>query len=333
VGRPARILIAAALAALAPLAAFANDSTAAFAAGGIRLETSDAIAMAEETLAIARDRVDVRYVFANRSASDIETLVAFPLPAIDLASYAEVPIQPPADDPLNFVGFTVSVDGAPVTPALATRATLQGRDVTAALADRGIPVSLFDETLYPKLLALPEAERAAMEAETLAYYEPEYDSVYPQWVQESTFAWTQTFPAGRETIVEHTYGPVVGNRFVSDYTLARDNADEAAWLARYCVDEADKAAIAALLDAYAASGHDRLAVVDEIGYVLSTGANWAGPIGRFRLGIDAGDPGNLLFTCMPDLARDADGRYVFESSDFVPEGDLWLLIVRRDPES
>lgn len=39
--------------------------------------------------------------------------------------------------------------------------------------------------------------------QALAYYERDYEGVYPQWTQHVSFTWTQVFPAGRLILVEH----------------------------------------------------------------------------------------------------------------------------------
>lgn len=316
----------AAFAALAPASARANDSTAVFAAGGLVLTETDAIALVSEDLVVARDGVRVRYVFENRTASDVETLVAFPLPDIDLATYSEVPVDQPHEDADNFVGFTVTVDGASVEPDLHVKATLDGRDVTGVLAEAGVPVSLFAGDLYTRLWDIPRETQDALQAEGLAFYDRDYDGVYPQWTQHVAFTWTQTFPADQTVVVEHAYRPVVGTRFVSRFSLT--NADEAAFRARYCLDER-RGEIEARLDE--AGDEYAMVLAHEIGYVLTTGSNWAGPIGALTLTIDAGE-GNLALTCFEGLSPDGPSRLSGRFTDMRPEQDLWVLIIRRDPE-
>jgi hypothetical protein len=320
----------AALAAGWGAAARANDSTAAFAAGGLILTETDAIVLVDEELVVARDAVHVRYTFENRSAADVETLVAFPLPDIDLATYSEVPIQPPAPDADNFVGFTVRVDGVPVEPAIHVTATLGARDVTGVLADAGLPVSLFAEDLYERLWAIPREVQDDLQQQTLAYYERDYEAVYPQWTQHVSFTWTQVFPAGRPIVVEHDYKPVVGTRFISGYSLTVD--DQAEFRARYCLDD-DRAALEERLAAAPGGVAEGLLVADEVGYILTTGNNWAGPMGRLSITVDPGGAGNLALTCYDGLTRSSDGRLhgTFETAN--PKDDLWILIVRREPES
>jgi hypothetical protein len=317
------------LAAFAGAPASANDSTAAFAAGGLVLTETDAIRMVEEDLYLSREEVRVRYVFRNETAADIEVPVAFPLPDIDISYYSEVPIEAPTDDPENFVGFTVSVDGKPVAPALHVSATLGETDVTAVLRGLGIPVSRFAPDLYERLWAIPRADQDALQAQELAFYERDYENVYPQWVQHAAFAWTQAFPAGRDVVVEHAYKPVVGSRFVSAFSLAGE--EDQAFRDQFCLKDAAAADVGARLSAL---GDDNaLLLADQVGYVLTTGANWAGTIERLSITIDAGNEGNLAVTCASGLAPTSATVLQGSYKDVEPDRDIWVLIVRRDPES
>ena len=322
--------LAVAVLAVSAGAARANDSTAVFASGGLVLTSTDAVALVAEDLRIARDDIRVRYTFENRTDGAVESLVAFPLPDIDLATYTEVPVNQPTDDPVNFVGFTVVVDDQTITPELHASASLRGEDVTGVLAGLGIPISLFADDLHQRLWDLPRADQDALQARELAFFERDYGAVYPQWTQHVGFTWNQVFPAGRPIRVEHRYAPVVGTRFISVYTLDGDH--ETAFRARYCMDE-HREAIAARLEALEGTPSEGLLVADEIGYVLSTGANWAGPIGTLDLTIDGGDPGNLVLTCFEGLTREGTSRLTGRWTDFVPTTDIWVLVIRANPES
>ena len=112
------------LVAAGPVAA--NDTMAVGAAGGLVFLKSADVEILSEDLTVASDAIRVRYEFRNRSAQPVDALIAFPLPDVDLA--ADVMMIPadglPAD---NFVGFAVTVDGKPVTPALDARTYVGGR--------------------------------------------------------------------------------------------------------------------------------------------------------------------------------------------------------------
>src|ERR1700741_183595 len=128
------IWISAAIAATAlatTSSAYADDSSATLAAGALVLTKNADIRMAAEDLTITPTDVRVRYEFANDSEHDIDTVVAFPLPKVDMYEYSEVPIGGTIDDPVNFVHFEVRENGKPIVTRLQARALANGRDVPA----------------------------------------------------------------------------------------------------------------------------------------------------------------------------------------------------------
>jgi hypothetical protein len=117
------VVAAALLAAGAP--ASANDSTARTAAGGLILTRSAEIDMVSEDLFISARQVRIRYVFRNRSARDVTTLVAFPMPLRPSDELGDVAYP---------TGFVTRVDGR----AVATR--LERKPIGRARG-RGAPTS------------------------------------------------------------------------------------------------------------------------------------------------------------------------------------------------
>src|SRR4051812_34208822 len=92
------LLAALALAGSSP--ALANDSTAELATGGLIFTKNDALQMRSEELFISTKEIRVRYVFFNTSGKDVTTLVAFPMPEIDLSN-EDGDIAIPSSDPQN----------------------------------------------------------------------------------------------------------------------------------------------------------------------------------------------------------------------------------------
>lgn len=97
----------------------ANDSTAERAAGGLVLTRTDAIDMVSEDLYVSAELVKVRYVFRNRTAADVRTTVAFPMPDDDLAqrNYADVAVP---------TGFATFVGGRAVRSSVQRKAMVRG---------------------------------------------------------------------------------------------------------------------------------------------------------------------------------------------------------------
>ena len=185
---------------LAASQAAANDSTATLGAGGLVLTKSDDIALDREDLYVSATEIRVHYEFRNSGGRDVATTVAFPLPDIDLSYYSEVPITRPGADPVNFVDFSVSVDGKPVAPALDARALLNGEDITDYLSAKNLKFSFFADGFYDALMKADPALRKELMARGIAQYD-EYDNVYPQWLDRTAFHWDQEFPAGQNVLV------------------------------------------------------------------------------------------------------------------------------------
>ena len=305
----------------------ANDSTATLGAGGLVLTKSDDIALDREDLYVSAAEIRVHYEFRNTGDKDVATTVAFPLPDIDLSYYSEVPITRPGSDPVNFVDFTVSVDGKAVTPVLEARALLGDEDITDYLTSKNLKFAFFADGFNDALMKADPALRKELMALGVAQYD-EYDNVYPQWLDRTTFHWDQVFPAGKTTVVEHRYKPVAGQFFVSKYSLAPDD-DE---LKPYCVDDPTRKALWARIKERSTVGgedaDDGLLPATAVDYILTTANNWRGPIGKFRLTIDKGDPRNLLTLCIDDIKKAGPTTFVFEADNYAPKADLKFLIVK-----
>jgi hypothetical protein len=310
--------------------ATANDSSAVLGAGGLVLTENDAVALEREDLTISSSEIYVRYVFRNVTDKDVATTIAFPLPDIDLGQLAETPIERASADPVNFVDFTVSVDGKPVTPTLQRRAWFRDQDVTDELLARNLKLSFFEPGFYDALWALPKPERQALHARELVFFEEDYHNLYAQWLLRTAFHWQQTFPAGKTVIVEHRYKPVVGQFFVSKWGLpgAEDNSGDADELGAYCLDEGTVGAMRKRIKARSTTAEEEgLLIARAVDYILTTANNWRGPIGTFRLTLDKEDPKRLLSVCLDGLKKTAPTTFVAEYTDYVPKSDLHILIL------
>jgi hypothetical protein len=210
-----------------------------------------------------------------------------------------------------------------------TRATVSGVDVTALLAELGIPLILPGYELDQKLSALPDPvwQRLARSGAVAAY--PQERAIEALWSVETLFYWNQLFPAGGTVTVEHSYRPIKGGFWVdeNDYREQRDEPD--GWPGYYCI---DAAAGAALTDRLANAADDEPPLAHTVEYVLMTAHSWAGDIGTFHLTIDTGQPGALLSLCQSDLGEaglQQTGPSTYEATlhDWSPTRDLAVLIV------
>jgi hypothetical protein len=315
-------------AALAAAPAAANDSVAGMALGGLQLLRSHEIVMAEEDLYISPDEIRVRYVFRNTAKRDIETLVAFPLPAVGFGFEFDWMMLPHPDQE-NYVGFVTRIDGAETPLQVQNRALLLGVDVTAQLTELGVGLIPFADDALDRIAALPGPVQAALRAGQLID-----DEGAPLWKLETVLYRRQVFPAGRAVVVEHSYAPVRGGSAGSPLGNYDGPADDDVWYAdyveamrqRYCVEPEMEGELRFRRLDGAAPG-ERNYGMSDVGYILTTGGNWAGPIGRFRLTVEVPNPWDSVFVCFEGARRVAPNRIEAERVDFWPEHDLEVLFL------
>jgi hypothetical protein len=65
-----------------------------------------------------------------------------------------------------------------------------------------------------------------------------------------------------------------------------------------------------------------------ISYILTTGANWRDPIGRFRLVVDKGAPQNLVSFCGENVRQISPTTFEMVKTNFVPRRNLDILIAK-----
>ncbi|MDZ4869809.1 MAG: DUF4424 domain-containing protein [Alphaproteobacteria bacterium] len=309
-------------------AALANDSTASLGAGGLTLTQSADIRMASEDLSISRESVRVRYEFVNESGAPIATRVAFPLPEANLEELSESDVGWPTDNEANLIDFKVTVDGKKVRPQLEEKAFLKGVDVSDVLRRYKIPFVSRPWAAVEVVKKLPPAAKKDLVKRGLAEISDDYATL--KWTVKNTFHWQQTFPADRPLKVEHSYKPVVGGTMISASGFFQ-HPEAMRWeefFERFCVDKPTHAAIAARLRAQQKKqGEGAIILGYYVDYVLTTGKNWKGPIGKFRLTVDKGRADNVVSFCADGVKKTGPTTFVVEYKDFEPETDLHVLIV------
>ena len=305
---------------------FSDDSVASLAAGGIVLEKTEDIALLSEDLFISRDEVRVRFEFRNETVQAIETLVAFALPDTDIEAYHKHgDLVAPPDNPANFIGFSIAVDGRPVVPTAETRAVFQGRDITEDLARAGIPASFFDPAFKARLQALPDTVLSDLADRGLLSDGMVYGMYLPHWKSRTRLYWNQAFPPGQRVTIEHAYKPVVGinpnfdPRHLPDYETGR-----------YCIGTTASQRMKAMWDRSAHRLGYGAVTSYEVDYLLTTGGNWrGGTIDHFRLTVETGSPETVLATCHDELRKTGPKTYVVERRAYEPDQDLHLLFLEE----
>jgi len=321
VNRSVAALLAAFLLA-APAAA--NDTVASMGAGGLVLERTDGIEMRSEDLYVSAAEIRVRYRFYNRTAQDISTIVAFPMPDLQGGLEGDVALEEPLEMP-----FATTVNGRRVATNVEQKALLNGIDHTALLRGLGVPPSPRSNEAFVALAALPGpqidmlVEMGLVEDRSWTEAGVRHRHVVPLWTLKTTHYWTQVFPAGRELDVRHRYVPAVGGTAGSIFGDPGLDGGEYALeeIDRYCVDDAFRAGARRM--------RERGLYLTEtwVDYILTTGANWAEPIGEFRLVVDKGSSRNLVSFCGEGVRKIGPTRFEIRRRNYTPTRDLSVLIL------
>jgi len=294
---------------------FADETTAQLGAGGLSFTKSEDIRMLQEILQISRSQVDVKYRFMNESDQDIQTTVAFTLPPYH--PFHSRSNEPDPADPWLVAGtFKVLVQGHPVSTQFSERKAMVGdRDVTAQLRELG----LSDDQIFRT------GDLAGDQWAALAVLDGTNRGILDWKVAETAF-WQQSFPAGKEIVIEHQYTPFIRFRFYSAYY----NGLDAGPLMPSCLDEmTGRAFVNRIIKAYAkVVEHDPWVLTYVIEYVLGTGRNWKGPIGEFKLRIEK-MADEIMAPCFPGKFKEVSPTvYEFCKKDFVPPDKLVLYFYR-----
>lgn len=322
--------------ALATAPAFANDSTAELGAGGLILSRNDVVSMDSEDLFISRDKVTVDYVFRNTSDKDVSTVVAFPLPEIEANPYEMPSIPEEGSD--NFLGFEVTVDGAPVKPELEQKAFAVGVDVGAELKAQNIPFYPYGKAVLDALAKLPQPVADDWLARGIIVMDDYDDGTgwksvrSPYWQLRSTFWWRATFPANKAVHVAHRYKPSVGaTAGLNFFYDGKFQGEYDSYKRLYCMDDAFEAGVRK-----AQQGNTDVSpqlYESRIAYILTTGGNWAtGSIGKFKLTVDKGDAQSLVSFCGDGVRKVGPTTFEMTAENYVPERDINILLLDR-PDS
>jgi hypothetical protein len=147
------------------------------------------------------------------------------------------------------------------------------------------------------------------------------------------FWWRQRFPAGKAVVLDEHYRPVTGESLIGREELDAENENGRYWIKTYCMDAKTRAAALAMLARNRSnpqSGNMLTALTTD--YVLSTGNNWKGPIGRFRLSVDKLRHENVMSICWDgDLKPLGTEGFEYARANFAPKSDIRLLVLQQAP--
>jgi Domain of unknown function (DUF4424) len=293
----------------------ANDGVAEVGAGGLEFTTNAFVEMAEEDLRISLDRIDVRYVFRNTDAEPQTLLVAFPLPALAADWFGDDADKRLATaDPLKYIDFSTKVDGAPLTTQVEMRARVLSVDVTEELKAAGLPLFPGSAELKPKLAAMPGATLEALSARGAV--ERFGGEIFPRWQYGVTYYWRQTFPPGKDVVIEHSYKPLSGgsvpyDKFLDDFS------------GTYCIGSEFRATYDKTKGQTGGPGFA------WVNYILATAGTWAGPIGKFKLTVEKPSPDWTVAFCRDGVKATSPTTLEWTAENYRPGDDLDILFLGK----
>ncbi len=319
--------------------ALADDSSATLGTGGLILQKTDKIALLSEDLYLSAAGIRISYRFRNLTNADYTTTIAFPMPAFPGGGSNSTTVVPdPASD--NFMKFQTVVDGQPVASQLEQRAFL----VTDGQPDEEITDKL--KALHISMVPTVEATEAAIGRLTNAQrkelvdagifdtgegdYNGQPASLYPLWTLRSKYWRNQTFPKGKEIVVQQTYVPVVGSQSTLSLGAPDMDADQLkSYREKFCTDETFMKAARSLYKRISDDNAKGVQAFEQyLSYVITSGGNWAGPIGNFKLIVDKGDPKTLVSFCGNGVKKISPTQFEMDIKDYAPDRDIDVLLLR-----
>lgn len=347
------------LAGFFPALVQANDSAGTSSAGGIVFKKTPNVVMEQEKLSISPQNIQVSYLFHNKTKKNILALVFFPLPPYKMLGAnvswdSEINPHLAPNNGVPFVNFSVRVNHHEVAYQTITRAIYDKRDVTAQLKNAGIP-------LNPDLVAgnIPLMDASKISTWQLAAKKIGLLDAHsqPLWHKQIIYQWQQIFPAGKKIVIEHDYRPAAGI-FYGDRIAALKQSDKSLFLAdmqrvndlfgldlkqtvtatsfNHWLAAQIKTAhfpSARHCNAYQAGQSDCLyAFFTNVNYILTTGANWDGPIKNFELILHYPPTGAVTynqFYQQSALTMAQPGLIHIHIINFLPKQDLHILFADK----
>lgn len=312
----------------------ANDSIGAIGAGGIEFTKTKDISMEKEILSIYADRVRVEYEFINRSSRLIKERILFPMPFYSF----DPGCSPTYTGDLQL--FRVWVNGEETETEKVVRARLSGKDVTSELKQAGFDdedIATFGGIKYycGAIGYKPEVpEKFSQSMKSLAKLglisrPSEGGDAMPLWQASNVYYWDQEFPPHKRISVVHEYVPFVGTGQGWFSLLVGDKFSKEKENTGFCIDKGTFAAAQMLNkrgpETPFLSEGAKVTVVD---YVLSTGANWSGPIKYFTLNLIKTSPTDVVSLCFDGkFHKEDDVTLTSKVWNFLPAKDISVLFI------
>lgn len=298
---------------------YANDSTGYVGTGGIEYLKNKNIAMQSEDLFISKKIIKVDYQFKNLSKQDVTETILFPLPQLD--NYRDGDF---AHTEELLKSFKVQVNGKTVVPQMHVRAfmkPLKNGEVDESAKETDVTDEFKRCGFSEKDLLTPWMDASESKFFSSRIYNCKMPKIQKlvqgyskdqeiYWTGQVIYSWQQTFKASSVTQVKHQYKPLVGG----SVALYEDEYNQ-----QFCMDANFKKGLK--------KAKSENSSFSALGYILTTGANWAKPIENFKLTIER-DPKELVSFCWKGkVSKISPTQFQMVEKNFVPKQDLDIIYV------
>ncbi len=294
----------------------AAEPTTELPAGGLTYGGQQTLVTRQEDIVIAVERVRATYTVQNAAPEARSHLMAFALPDFDMMALDGSTIDNPAYDPanpMNYVGFSATIDGQAAETYVEVRALALGLiDASARLRELGIPLYPLHADMAVRLQALPEAVRKDLLERGLIRVAD--GQLEPMWTLKTTLFWQQPFAAGQTRRLEIAYRPISGSGVWSAETSATLQQ-------RYCV-------AAPTVDDLLKRVGTRPATVRWVHFLAGAGAMARGSSIAYRLAVETASAKQSAHTCRQGLfVAGQSGSRETTQADLVAEDEVQVLFV------
>ncbi len=315
----------------------ANDSIGYLGAGGIEFKRTTDISMEREVLTISRSLIRVEYEFLNTSSFPISETVFFPMPFYGF----DEGCSPQHSGQL--VGFKLWVDGVQQNTSRLVRAMLKDKDVTSRLRElgfsdediaeyRGVEGNCYSGNTVSSTGVFSK-NMVILSKEGLADIRNESGIMFatPLWKSAYYYSWNQVFPPKTVVRISHEYVPFLGGQS-GEYNFARLNELKSTYgnlLRNFCITDGTLHS-GAEIQGRMTTGTLQIPLEglsgEEVSYILTTGANWAGAIKDFTLNLKKGSKDEIVSLCFDGKFKKQDDLTIsLHEKNFIPRKDITAI--------
>jgi hypothetical protein len=240
-------------------------------------------------------------------------------------------------------GFKLWVDGTPQGTSRTVSAMLKDKDVTTRLRElgfsdhdiaefRGVEGNCYsDETISSKGAFSENMERLSKEGLADIKKVGRFILVTPLWKVAYFYSWEQVFPPNTKVRIVHEYVPFLGG-LNAGFNFAKPNELRSTYrdiVKEFCITDGTIHA-GAEIQGRISTGAFKIPLGglpgNQVKYILTTGANWAGPIKDFTLNLKKESKDEIVSLCLDGkLKKQDDLTITSHEKNFMPRNDITAI--------